>query len=904
MRASHVVGLGLFVGSVLPATEARAQHDALRPEDQAASRGSSVARPASGAYANALRLAQMLNDDHLVATLLAGSAVAPGATQADVTAAAEAFEALGEPEEARRLLEERIRRFPNETATRLELAELLDRAGDANGAVAAWEDVERHLPVADMTTAQALSYARALARRGETERAFRVLQTARPRASADEREFWEDLAALAWQLDDAREALIAYRVVWAKHYRVPGAGQRLIALALEAGSTAEAIAVGIEDFRTTGDAGSLLSAAELQGRSGDWEAVDRTLSLGQQNLRAVARNEEYWILRGEASTALLDVKAATEAYRVALALDPGSVDAQSALLWDAIDRDDDAALGQYVMAWRASAATHPALWSVYAMALDHIGRTTEAISFYERQLDAQPNDPLLALELADALVRVGENTRAQRLRRLAAIKLRRFATEALRDERPGEQEQQLLQFEATTARDLGGAELGERWFRAVRRMKSADASEAASFEVDWYLAGDRFEEARRSLLSAYQRRLQQPRWREYRLALALADDDYETIHQVLAEAGGVDADQRTDALLELERDDLAATSMRQASAHDPNGDHPEWRDKLTEIHYRHAPTWTVGGGYEYTTGLDSYGPDVAVAHDVGAARVFVSAYGRRMGVRNGSLDLHAPTEEAGAGALARFSSQRAITEVAAGGNVQPAHDGDRATPLPSASFFDERQWTPHLSTIAQLVADDRIEDTGLLRLAGARSQLELGAREDVGSSWYAYAAVHAREDHSREFHYLGSEIGQEAEAGYKLLTRVPEWDVGIQGLAHQRRNVDQLPSDVARFVPTGGDIAMYLPPSFQLVSIVMHLTRGDFRDRYRSDHGIFPRYECDAAAGLLFPDRDVATEARCSISALTPLGGYVSAIASYNHGFAGIGSQTTAETALSYSQTF
>src|SRR5581483_4256743 len=94
---------------------------------------------------------------------------------ADVASAVEAFETLGEPERAERLLHERIRRFPEETATRLALAELLDRAGDPRGAAAAWKEVERQRPVADMTTAQALAYARALWRCGDADDAYRVL---------------------------------------------------------------------------------------------------------------------------------------------------------------------------------------------------------------------------------------------------------------------------------------------------------------------------------------------------------------------------------------------------------------------------------------------------------------------------------------------------------------------------------------------------------------------------------------------------------------------------------------------------------------------------------------------------------------------------------------------------------
>jgi tetratricopeptide (TPR) repeat protein len=900
MSARRVARLALL-GCLLYPLGASAQHDSAMPGPE---RRAAPEPAAAGPYANVLRLARMLGDDRLVASLLAASTAAPGATLADVFAASDALESIGAPESARRLLEERIRRAPDEAALRVRLAELLDRAGDAPGAASAWRELERHRPVSEMPTPQALAYARSLARVGDDEGAYRVLRAARPTASEDERDFWEDLATLAWNLDDSAEALRAYRVVWKKQYHVAGAGQRLVVLALEAGCADEAIAVGVEDYRVTGDAESLLAAAELQSRAGNWRAVDKTLSLAQSNLRAFARNEEYWLLRAEAHGALGDGKAATDAYRVALALDPWSVAAQSALLWDAIDREDDDMLRRYVVAWRSNAAVHPELWSPYAVALDHLGQTAQAIAYYEKELRADRSDPLLEMELADALKRVGASARAAHYQRLAAAKLRGVATAALHGEHATDKEQRLVEFEATTARDLGGAEMGERWLRAMRAMPGANPVETGAFAIEWNLATDRQDRVRRDVLRPPRGASQAPRWRGYRLALAVADDDHDTIQQILADPSGIDAEQRVDAVLALERDDLAAPALAQALAQGAAAEHPEYADKLIEIHFRHAPTWSVGGSYEYVTGLDVYGPTLTAAYDAGEARLFVTGSVRRVGVRNGSVALAAPFEEGAANVLARFSSARGVTELSAGGNVQPPHDRLRATPVPRAELFNEHMWGPTTGTTVRVVVDDRIDDTGLLRLAALSSQVDLGARSDLGRYLYASVDLHAREDHSRQAHFVGAEIGEEGEVGYKLRVHAPEWDLGVQGIAHQRSNVDHLPSEVAEFVPRGADLPLYLPPSFQMVSIVTHLTRGDFLDRYRADESPFPRYDCEAAAGILFPDHDGAVHVQCSVSLRTSLGGYASAIAFYNRGIAGIDAQTTAEAALTYSQTF
>lgn len=877
--------------------------DAMRPDDRAAA-GQPQQRAAGGtgdAYSNALRLARMLGDERLVASLLSSRALGPGASQADIAEVVESFEALGDPARARQFLEDRLRRFPNEIETRVQLAELLVRAGDTKSAVVVWKEVERRAGVFGMSTAQAVSYARALARVGDLDEAYRVLKSARPTVSDDAQDFWIDLATLAWERDPA-EALLAYRKLWAKKYKAPGVAQRLMTLAHEAGANDEAIAVGIDDFKTNGDASSLLFAANLQSERGEWQAVKRTIALAEANPGPFSKLEEYWLLRGETYSRLGDRKTAIESFKTALALDPGSVVAQQALLWDAIERHDDALLAKYIDAWRGTAMGRPELWSAFAVGLDRLGRTREAIAFYMRQLHAAPGDYLFILEFADALERVQSTRLALRLRRFAIGKLQKDALAALRKPEPTADDRHLVEMTATTARQLSGAAVAERWLRAAMAMKGGGA-DAEAFAIEWYLADDRTDRARRHLLRAHRKRIETAKWREYRLAIALADEDVRTIADIVAKPDGLEANDRIEGYLALERDDLAGPAIGDALRQNAVDGNPEWRDKLVEIRDRHAPIARAGGTYVYISGLDVYGPDAVVARDVGRARVFFAAAGRRMGTRNASLAM-APVEEGDLGAMVRFTSPRGVTEVGAGFNYQPAERWQPATPLARGSIFDQRLVTSVFGTTIAVVANDKIEDTGLLRVAAVKYEVELGLRADWSRTWFAQIDVHGREDHTRQGHHIGSEVGVSGEAGYKLLTRGPEWDVGLQALAHRRSNVDKLPSDIAPLVPRGVDLSFYLPPSYELVSVVTHLTRGDFLQRYRPDHTAFPRYDCEAAFGILFPDRDFAVHGKCSVSFLVARDGYVSAIGFYNRGIAGIANQTNAEAMLSYTQTF
>jgi len=903
------------VATVLISATAGAQTspDALRPEDRAAGLPSLPPSLLEGAYGNALRLARELNDDVLVASLLSERALDPSATRAEVVAVVDAFETLGDLQRAVTFLKQRVHLFPAERDTRVELANVYARAGDAKGSIAVWKEIEaRGAPL--LTTTEAEAYARELAATGDSPEAYRVLKSAAPRAPPDAKDFWNDLATLAWNLDDTAEALVAYRVVCAHKFGFEGAVQRLMQLATEAGAVDEAIAAGLDQFRAEGDTSALLETARLEQEKGDWKGVMHTLDLAESRAGAeFARKQEFWLLRAEAFSRLGNAAMAKQAYWNVLAIDPSSVAAQAALLWDALDRNDNAALRRYVDQWRAGAEGSVELWAPYAVGLDRLGRTSEAIPFFFRHFNAEPTDYLFALEFADALERVGNAGLSARLRRYAVGRLQHDSLADLKKSNLTLDERQVLEETATTKRQFSGVETGERWFHAIQAAPGPFANDI-SFALDWYLSEDRVDSARH-LMDSTRRSPNGATLDKYRLSIALADDDFSAIGSLLATASGIEPDARIDALVALDRDRLAGAEILDALDRGaPESD--ELKEKLIQIRDRHAPMFRVGGTYVYIGGLDVYGPVAGAAVDWGNARIVYSASAVQMQTpgysasaaetqtSNELLALPAPVDEVEAGAVARFTSERGATELGAALNVQPARSSQAATVIPKATFFDERLVTDVFGVTIQAVVDDKIEDTSLLRVGALQSRLELGLRADFARSWYTSVSVHAREDYTRLFQPVGTETGEELEGGYKIVTHEPEWDVGLQGIAVQRENVVNLPASLQVILPPTPDLALYIPPTYELVSVVTHLTRGDFWQRYRPDKTAFPRYDCEAALGILFPDLDGAYHVQCSVSALVTRGGYVSAIGFFNRNVAGIGNQTNAEATVSFTQPF
>ncbi|MBV9949662.1 MAG: tetratricopeptide repeat protein [Myxococcales bacterium] len=852
---------------------------------------------AAPAFDNALRLARMLDDQAVVARLLAERALARGASAAEVSEAVEAWEAAGEPERAAALLEQRLRAVPDDDESQIRLAELLTRSGQAARAVAVWEAFEARVGI--LTAAQADAFARVLVRVGRQADALRVLAEVRADAPADAHDYWDDLATIAWEEEAADLGLAADRALWSMGDHRHLLAAHLVTLAVEAGAADEAFGVALDDFRENGQAESLLQAAEIQGERGDWAGAKRTLALADAGKEPFAKSPDYWLLLSEVNERLGDREAARAAYRSLLGVDPDSAVARSALLWDAVERADLGALREYTDRWRAGAERQPALWAPLAVALDRLGRTRAAIAFYARVVGTPSADPLVLVDFGDALTRVGDDRLATRVRRYALSRLRGAAVAAARKSKPSADERTLAEDTAELVRDVAGPAAGERWFRAIVAARGAADRASDAFVAGYCLHDDRVECARRPLWR-HGGDADAP-WPGYRLQLALADEDPHALAAAAEGARGPAAGERVEALIALEREDAAGAAIAEGLERGELDEPDIWRRRLAEIAARHRPAVGAAASYGYIAGLDVYGAEATAAHDAGRWRLAYSLAGREMATRNGTLAFRNTVGEADAFALGRLDSPRGSTEAGAGLNVQAG------SVMPRAALLAERLLTSATEVRARVSVDEKIDDTALLRLAGAQHRLELGLRQDIGPALYAQIDVDGREDHTRHFEHLGWDLAERAEVGYKIVRSQPEWDVGVAALASQRQNVGVLPGDVAPLVPRtqgGPDPSDVLPPSYELVSVVTHLTRGDFLHRYGTDRAALPRYDCSAGVGLLLPDLDGALELECSAGVLVTTMGYVSASILYEQGVFGIANQVNAQALIGFTQGF
>lgn len=882
-------------------TDVRAQSkraDQVRPDPLTEGEGDAQqvrAAPSAGSFQNALRIARMLSDTRTVARLLARQGLTRGASDEELRAVIAADEAAGEPESAVAFLRNRIAMYPSEKRARVMLAGLLARSGDSKRAVVVWHEVLAAFGKDALSLDESHAYARDLSRMGDVEAAYGVLTAMREKAPANAKDYWLDLATLAWDRDDDAVALVAYQRVHDLDPKAPHAGARLLALLADAGRHEEVTRLALSEHQRTGDVQPVVFAAHLRAARGEWSAVKELLDSAERNApsgAAIRQSEELLLLRGDSSKQLGDARGANDAYRRALAVAPGSITARANVLWAAVELDDTRSMRQLALAWRGASRSEPTMWNPMATAYAKLGMTREALAFLELQLRENPLDGHVLLDASESLAKGARHALARDLRRRAVIQLRADAVKALHSPRPTAEELRLVESTAVVVRERAGNAQGEKWLAAMR-ASNPRFREQEETALDWYLSTDRPDYARRLLGRTGSRK----DLRSYRLAVAMIDEDRSAMTALLDTAKDLPAHERMHASVILEDDRAAATAIGDGlSSGGPVEDEPAMRQELDRIEQQHRPSVRATGLYFHVTGLDVAGAQAAASHDALRGRLVYSASAVEMNDRSGLLAVTGPVREAEAGALYRRMSARGVTELGA------TLDYQDQTPVARGAFFDQRLVTRQLGLTSELRVGQRIDDTSLLRVAAVRNAVVLGLRFDE-HRWYASADVEAREDQSRRYEHLAWDVVESGEAGVKLLTREPHLSVGAQVQASQRDTRTELPPSVAALLPPRFDRVRALPPSFQLVGAVVHLSRGDFHERYRPDRAPFPRYDCEGAAGVLFPDNDAALHVLCGVSVRAPAG-YATFLAFYNRGIAGVRNNENAEAALSYTIPF
>lgn len=433
-------------------------------------------------------------------------------------------EALGLPEVAITALE-RHRSGPQRKQALEQLARLYEAVGRPRDAVAALlESMSTYGVTADgLLRAASLTYGT-----GDIQRSYDILGMGRQSIPASARDYWQNLADLAWSLQDMPA------VEQASHRLMDGGSgreedyQRLILLMRDKNPEV-AYQLSLEGGRRFGISDYLKSVLELGISLKRYKALAELLADQEKSGRLKPQEQDayYWSLVSQVQRGMGAVGESLRCYREALKRAPADGELAAGYVWLLLDLDRRPELSDILWSWKGRERKMAALYDPFGAAHAYLGQYHQALPFFQARYLYKRNDPDWLAAYADTLEQAGwlEAAFFERMRALQLARTRMKSVAA----KSGEDRQVLIRDYARVAMLVQPGDAVDSLMRGIMAGRQDDASR--ELVAAWALSSQRGDLARLWFWRQYARMAKRPRWVE--LALALEDNDRPRIAHLL-----------------------------------------------------------------------------------------------------------------------------------------------------------------------------------------------------------------------------------------------------------------------------------------------------------------------------------------------------------------------------------
>jgi tetratricopeptide (TPR) repeat protein len=782
-------------------------------------------------YLHLLYFAQAEFDVEFELKTIAHLEARPDLKESEALRLAARCEYLGYPERAEHLLDEFGRRHPRSRALLIYQAELYERTGDMENAL----ESRRALSIRpDARPDDHVETARLLFQLNRFEEAYGVMKMV-PAADIAENDYaYQLIGELAWLQGDYKKAAQAYYTLWGKYPGDDFARQRLIAAKQQLGQTMEAVQLLVEHWRNSGDRTSLLAAIAAARQAEFWPLMDRLFALSESAPDQFAANEDYWLIKGDWHSYRQEYLRAYEAYRQALALNSRSTTAADGILWSLINAKDHERLNRWVNHHIRSGLP---LTEAHAVALQMLGRHTEALVWYQDQFEQHQNDVLWLLDFADLLEIVGQGN--------TACRVRKHAFSVLMEQKESLPDDRVVQVMA----GLRGIPTASRW------LESHSESLERTAVINWWLYRQLYEAARIRLLQQHIERSKLPDWQQ--LQLAMADGDYAAVTDLLRDGSlNIDTADRMNAYTFLGRDDL---SLAEIGRLEQLG--PEHRAAAAVAAVKLPNFWGTGlssgriGGlgirnFEglYWRNREKYGWGLTGG---------ISAFSQD----DDLLAVRPQNESRLTGSWRRYRDDVWAFDLG-------YRDGNGGSVFPLGLTYrssDLRRWQYQLG----VQSNSLTAVSGLMRLLGVQDRLgaQLEYRIDPRLSLSLSADRHRYESIGGSTLASGNTFN--FNFSYRLFDGLNQWLVGGSAAWEKNDVIDQIPADLQPFLNPGVGPEALVPEEYRDIGLSMYLGRGQLLSTYpavASPFSASPRWFTDLWLGYIEPESTLGVAARAGVS--------------------------------------
>jgi tetratricopeptide (TPR) repeat protein len=819
----------------------------------------------------ALKMAPQLYELEQLATLLGFMARRGRLSNAELLSLVETFEGIAEPEKLVAILDDYLRRYPDHREAWQALAEVHERRGDLTAALSTFEQVSRVFgsSLSEITHRASLlwelqkpSEAYVLLRdtlqhAGIKDGQALLIQLERARVSEHtpqltdtqfaQQSFLLLLSQLFFFHEPQPESLDDYRRLWRDGALVIQGAGRYMYLAETKGLSDEAISVGETAFARFKDPEFLLSAMEIAHETKRFPELERLIAQSHAHIELFAKKRYYYLLLADYYTQKGEYSAAQAAYQQLLTLDPESMMTRAALLWMHIDHSEDLArqqgkrsraeLARLLAKWRELAKTEPALWLPFATGYSLLGRSQDALAFYQREWTSRPTDHLWLLGYLSTLESVGRSRAVQRLRRFALTELRPAAILAAHEEAT-QSEREHLKAYVELVRDSYGAGKGSRWLRKVLH-RDLDLGVQKGLVALWRSSGEQLESS--AWVTASSPPPAQPKKVQGRVLRAHKPSQYAPPAS-LTDSGSLPKEQAEPPPAPLR------VLAQDVSAGEGQVLHRSQIVNLETVMQTINDLLIAGGS---VTALVARGAWAVGAH-LGVKHLILSA----------ADDPQAGSTEVDLRGSVLWRHRLGRLELGLGTNWRA--DGNLFSGWASESFPLWRGGTLQLG----IHLNEQPSDTRWLRIYGARHRATLGLSTNFLTDGNINLQTNFFHYHTRKNEALSAGINADIDLGYRIRRVRPLWTVRATG--SYTRNfllADQLPS-FGSDSTSAPALLDALPETFASVGIGSHVEHR-FPGTIPTTAGRF-RYMADVWVGWMWPVNLVGVEARSGVSLVLP----------------------------------
>jgi tetratricopeptide (TPR) repeat protein len=742
-------------------------------------------------------------------------------------------EELGQPEEAAELVAHEGD-LSDRRVWEL-LADLHERSGHIDEALAALRAIVARF---GRSLALALKQADLLCELGEPEQATAVLAEAADLAGPADERYQRKRGELAWSQGSVRDGVAAYRALLEAGTATNDEIYRLLILMEEGGQRRELVQVARKVWGRVQDPAMLAMAMQSAQEADDWDGLAAILTFADARPELFRDRELYWLSRARLALARHQPEQAEDGFAHALGVNPDSRQARLSWLWMALDRDDRPRLAQLTAAWADMARLQPEYWQPYAAALDRLGRLREALPFYGRAARAVPTDLPFLEQYADALERAGQVDGSRRLYQFVLEQRARQTRPAITvGDGPGPRVDPgaLVSYARLLRRREGdGATAPLTRMLAARHAERPDV-ERLGYEVA--MADQDLPGVRRWLDGLGRTGAARP---VDRAALALAEDDRETLARLLKEDPG--SLSRTDRVTIGRRlgrhalvSRLLAEGLAAPASESERADLTEQLRQITEA----SAAWVKA-----EAGVADRGPVEVAEERVSASapwgdwRLSVHAAHLRLSPQDATLWTSAGESRGDLAVGAALERPQLRLALSVGARPGPDRLAPYAAAEASAGLLDP--WS-HLELAAAL---HETPTEGLLLALGRRDRVEARLRLEWGRE-YALLGGQLRRDSDRAGEWLGnSELGT-LELGTRL-SLIPELRFFTQGTIAHATLAGAVPRSLQGVLGPRAGLGLLLAPHWASLVGGASLASGPAA-------GTRLRYSLDATTGWLEP---------------------------------------------------